>query len=142
MLSHNFETSSNFQVFLRHAKVFALRVSPHTSYPLDNSNSARYEPSCPVIPVINAFFVMLPPVLSPMSYVWSLRLTSNLELVKLLLLPSSPVLFEHHPRIALPFHEYIYGLSFGFPPLYSIGIAFSSLLVMGFTLKPKSSRAV
>ena len=33
------------------------RISPCTSYPLANSSSARYEPSCPVIPVISADFV-------------------------------------------------------------------------------------
>jgi hypothetical protein len=34
------------------------RINPWTSYPFESNNSARYEPSCPVIPVMNAFFVM------------------------------------------------------------------------------------
>lgn len=33
------------------------RTKPKTSYPLSNKNSARYEPSCPVIPVMSAFFI-------------------------------------------------------------------------------------
>src|SRR6266849_4801335 len=39
-------------------KVLARRMMPCTSKPLDNSSSARYEPSCPVIPVMSAFFAM------------------------------------------------------------------------------------
>lgn len=35
-------------------KVLARRIIPCTSYPLESSNSAKYEPSCPVIPVIKA----------------------------------------------------------------------------------------
>src|ERR1700758_199221 len=31
-------------------------MSPWTSYPLFSSSSARYEPSCPVIPVMSARF--------------------------------------------------------------------------------------
>ena len=38
-------------------KVLALLIMPWTSYPRDRRYSARYDPSCPVIPVINAFFV-------------------------------------------------------------------------------------
>jgi hypothetical protein len=34
------------------------RMRPCTSYPFASSISARYEPSCPVTPVINAFFMM------------------------------------------------------------------------------------
>jgi hypothetical protein len=30
------------------------RINPWTIYFFDNNNSAKYEPSCPVIPVINA----------------------------------------------------------------------------------------
>src|SRR2546421_162389 len=37
-------------------KVLARRMIPWTSYPLDSNNSARYEPSCPVIPVTTARF--------------------------------------------------------------------------------------
>src|SRR6185437_4553378 len=37
--------------------VLARRIIPWTSYPLESSNSARYEPSCPVIPVISARFI-------------------------------------------------------------------------------------
>src|SRR5882672_6284384 len=33
----------------------ARRISPATSYPLTKRNSARYDPSCPPIPVISAF---------------------------------------------------------------------------------------
>src|SRR5256712_7103458 len=33
-------------------------MMPCTSQPLDNNSSARYEPSCPVIPVMSAFFAM------------------------------------------------------------------------------------
>src|SRR5665213_1265713 len=33
------------------------RTRPHTSYPLASSSSARYDPSCPVIPVISARFI-------------------------------------------------------------------------------------
>jgi len=36
------------------------RIIPCTSYPLLNKNSAKYDPSCPVMPVINAFFCILP----------------------------------------------------------------------------------
>src|SRR5579875_570729 len=32
------------------------RTIPCTSQPFSRSNSARYEPSCPVIPVMSAFF--------------------------------------------------------------------------------------
>ena len=32
------------------------RMMPQTSYPFSSSNSARYEPSWPVMPVISAFF--------------------------------------------------------------------------------------
>jgi hypothetical protein len=39
-------------------KVDALLIMPWTSYPLFNKNSAKYEPSCPVMPVINAFFIL------------------------------------------------------------------------------------
>ena len=35
------------------------RRMPCTSYPFDKRNSARKEPSWPVIPVIKAFFIML-----------------------------------------------------------------------------------
>ena len=39
-------------------------ISPCTSYPLPSNNSAKYDPSCPVIPVIRAFFVtFFPPFL-------------------------------------------------------------------------------
>src|SRR5262245_54303068 len=41
-------------------KVLARRIMPQTSYPFDSSSSARYEPSCPVIPVTSA----LRPILS------------------------------------------------------------------------------
>src|SRR5690606_8631832 len=34
------------------------RVTPTTSYPLSRRSSARYEPSCPVIPVISARLVI------------------------------------------------------------------------------------
>ena len=34
-----------------------LRIMPWTSYPLPRRSSHRYEPSCPVIPVMNAFFI-------------------------------------------------------------------------------------
>ena len=38
-----------------HVQVVDARwMSPCTSYPLDSSNSARYDPSCPVMPVTNA----------------------------------------------------------------------------------------
>lgn len=37
--------------------VEARRMSPWTSYPLASSSSARYEPSCPVIPVMSARFI-------------------------------------------------------------------------------------
>src|SRR5580765_5179130 len=37
--------------------VLARRMIPWTSYPLESSSSARYEPSCPVIPVISARFI-------------------------------------------------------------------------------------
>lgn len=36
----------------------ARRLSPWTSYPFDRRSSAREAPSCPVIPVIRAFFTM------------------------------------------------------------------------------------
>src|SRR6266851_3010543 len=39
-------------------KVLARRMMPCTSQPLDNNSSARYEPSCPVIPVMSALFAM------------------------------------------------------------------------------------
>src|SRR6266536_3582237 len=35
------------------------RTMPNTWYPLSSSSSARYEPSCPVMPVINARLRML-----------------------------------------------------------------------------------
>src|SRR6185312_15645159 len=35
-----------------------LLLTPCTTYPLDKSNSARYAPSWPVIPVINADFII------------------------------------------------------------------------------------
>src|SRR5579864_3169171 len=46
--------------------VLARRMIPCTSYPLESSNSARYEPSCPVIPVMSARFMydVLPRVFS------------------------------------------------------------------------------
>src|SRR6185437_14893428 len=36
------------------------RTTPTTSYPCSSRNSARYDPSCPVTPVINARFGMEP----------------------------------------------------------------------------------
>src|SRR6266567_4899066 len=36
-------------------------MMPCTSQPLDNNSSARYEPSCPVIPVMSALFAMRRP---------------------------------------------------------------------------------
>ena len=33
-------------------------IRPCTSYPFSSKNSARYDPSCPVIPVISAFFIV------------------------------------------------------------------------------------
>jgi hypothetical protein len=38
--------------------VLVRRVIPQTRYPCSRRNSARYEPSCPVIPVIRAVFVI------------------------------------------------------------------------------------
>ncbi len=38
-----------------------LLTKPQTSYPFSKRNSAMYEPSWPVIPVINAFFILLSP---------------------------------------------------------------------------------
>src|SRR5215472_16578967 len=38
--------------------VLARRIIPWTSYAFDSSNSAKYEPSCPVIPVIIARFIL------------------------------------------------------------------------------------
>ena len=35
------------------------RIIPYTSYPFAKSNSARYDPSWPVMPVIRAFFFFL-----------------------------------------------------------------------------------
>src|SRR5580658_1393411 len=37
--------------------VLARRMIPWTSYPLESRSSARYEPSCPVIPVTSARFI-------------------------------------------------------------------------------------
>src|SRR5215472_13272227 len=39
--------------------VEARRMIPWTSYPLASKNSARYEPSCPVMPVTSAFFIRI-----------------------------------------------------------------------------------
>src|SRR3990172_8950675 len=43
----------------------ALRMSPCTSYPLKSNSSARYEPSCPVMPVtmVRCTILSLLPVL-------------------------------------------------------------------------------
>src|SRR5436190_16226154 len=41
--------------------VLARRMMPWTSYPFSRSSSARYDPSCPVIPVISAFVGILNP---------------------------------------------------------------------------------
>jgi len=40
-------------------KVLALLIIPCTSYRFPSKNSARYEPSWPVMPVINAIFDIL-----------------------------------------------------------------------------------
>ena len=40
-------------------KVEARRMIPWTSYPFSSRSSARYEPSCPVMPVTNAFFIRI-----------------------------------------------------------------------------------
>ena len=45
-----------------HVAVFKLnddarRLTPCTVYPLESKNSAKYEPSCPVMPVISAVLV-------------------------------------------------------------------------------------
>src|SRR5579863_2233725 len=37
------------------------RTSPCTSYPFASKNSARYDPSCPVMPVISARFMTTAP---------------------------------------------------------------------------------
>src|SRR5216683_5064568 len=42
-------------------KVLARRMIPWTSYPLESNSSARYEPSCPVMPVTSARFMRLVP---------------------------------------------------------------------------------
>ncbi|GGR84740.1 hypothetical protein GCM10010284_17420 [Streptomyces rubiginosohelvolus] len=38
-------------------------MSPCTVYPLSSNNSARYEPSWPVTPVMSAVFATIPPSL-------------------------------------------------------------------------------
>ncbi len=37
----------------------ARRLTPWTSYPFSNNNSVKYAPSCPVMPVTNAFFMVV-----------------------------------------------------------------------------------
>ena len=46
-------------LILSNVSVEARRYIPNTSYPFSRRNSARYEPSWPVIPVINAFFIVV-----------------------------------------------------------------------------------
>ncbi|MBT9133141.1 MAG: hypothetical protein DDT33_01672 [Firmicutes bacterium] len=41
--------------------MLALRISPCTSYPLESKNSVRYDPSCPVMPVIKAILLIIQP---------------------------------------------------------------------------------
>ena len=36
-----------------------LRINPHTSYSFSSKSSAKYDPSCPVIPVMNATFIYM-----------------------------------------------------------------------------------
>src|SRR6266478_6981876 len=40
-------------------KVEARRMIPWTSYPFSSRSSARYDPSCPVMPVTSAFFIRI-----------------------------------------------------------------------------------
>src|SRR5688572_13967274 len=49
--------------------VLERRATPITRYPLESNNSARYEPSWPVIPVINAVGIHSPYFkIQPLNY--------------------------------------------------------------------------
>ena len=52
------------EVFTKKREEFTMKeddllLIPCTIYPFSNKSSAKYEPSCPVIPVINATFIVL-----------------------------------------------------------------------------------
>src|SRR5574344_2123424 len=104
--------------------VEARRTTPCTSYPFARSSSARYEPSCPVMPVMRARFINGKP--QPMFYLKASRQDGVAKL------PDLASLEKSHPtpaRCHLPRASSVWSVPNPMPRIYHFVICLAMLMV-------------